>query len=96
MLRSLSPWALASLIVTLAIVAIVAVAVFDHELKIRRMNDASVTAWYCAHGGIRCEEDTPEAIEARWAERERAYKVAGGVLLFVGSVMVVANRRRSR
>jgi hypothetical protein len=83
-------------VVAVGIAVLVSVAVIDHELKVRRMNDASVAAWYCAHRASRCGEDKPEAIEARWQQRERGYKIAIGVLLFAGGVAVVAKRRQTR
>ncbi|MDX6401499.1 MAG: hypothetical protein QOF27_2105 [Gaiellaceae bacterium] len=94
MLRSHPPllWAW---FVALAIVALASAAVVDHTLKVRRMNDASVAAWYCAHRGTRCDEDKPDEIEDRWQQRERAYTIAIGVFVVAGGV-AIANRRRIR
>jgi hypothetical protein len=80
----------------LGAVAIVVVAVRDHDDKTRRMGPASVAEWECTHRGIHCDEEPATSIEEHWIQRERAYKagLAGCVALAGGAAFMVIRRRR--
>jgi hypothetical protein len=85
------------LISATALVVIVIVAVADHRTKQHRMRRASVASWSCTHRGIRCGEETPQAIEDRWHRHERIYQASVAFVLIIGaaSILVPMVRRRS-
>lgn len=81
-----------------AIVAVSVIAVFDHRMKVGRMDRAHVDSWLCVHRGTGCGRPTAAAIEASWAERENAYAATVGILAVVGAGAhwKVRRSRRSR
>jgi len=86
-----------ALISAVLLVVIVIVAVVDHRAKQQRVRRASVASWFCTHRGLRCNEETPEAIGDRWHRRERIYQASVALVFVIGaaSVLVPAMRRRS-
>jgi hypothetical protein len=95
-LRRLSAWEWVGVLASVGILAVTTVAAIDHERKIRAIDRASVSDYYCAHRGTQCDEQKPDAIEDAWSRRERAYKGAGGALFAIGLIAVIAVRRRQR
>lgn len=78
------------------ILAVTTVAAIDHERKIRAIDRASVSDYYCTRDGTQCDKQKPDAIEDAWSRRERAYKGAGAALFAIGLIAVIAVRRRQR
>jgi hypothetical protein len=85
-----------ALIGAIALVAISIVAVADHRSKQHRIQRASVASWWCTHRGVRCDEETTDAIGDRWHRRERIYEGTVAVILITGVVSVALATRRRR
>ena len=79
-----------------AAVAVTVAGLIDHHVKTGRMDRAEVSEWYCGHDGTRCGGPSSVAIERRWNERERGYKIALGVLIGCGVGCVVLSYRGGR
>jgi hypothetical protein len=95
-LRRLWVWAFIGTAAVLGAVTIAIVAGEDHDRKTRRIARASVAEWYCAHRGVRCDEQSSASVEESWVRRERAYKAGFAVCIVVacGSAVVLILRRR--
>ena len=84
-----------AVISAIALVVIVIVAVADHRAKQHRIRRASVASWLCTHRGLRCNEETAEAIGDRWHTRERIYQVSVALVLAIGAASVLVTASRS-
>ena len=95
MLHRLAP-GLGTLAVTLTLIgAIAAAGVADHTFKVRRINQAQVSEWYCKHAQKRCGGPSSDGIENAWNQRERGYQIAlAGVAAAGAALTIVARRRR--
>jgi hypothetical protein len=82
---------------TLTLLAIIGVAgVVDHTIKIRRINRAQVSEWYCNHHGTRCGGPSSAGIEDAWNRRELGYQVALVVIAVTGATLTVRRMSRGR
>lgn len=69
-------------------------AIADHRWKQRRMNQAEVGEWYCAHIGTRCGGVSSAGIERHWNERQLGYEIVVSVIGAAGVVVAVLRARR--
>ena len=95
MRRRAWPWTWIGVLASIGIVVVTTVAAVDHVRKTHVPNRSSLSAWYCIHRGLRCEDAKKlEPAEAAWNRREKAYKAGDVVLLFVAVGAVIAVRCR--
>jgi hypothetical protein len=93
-LRRHTVWAWIGVVACIGVLAVTTIAVLDHVHKTHALQRANVSAWYCAHRALECEERKPEAVEDAWNRRERGYKAANVGLVAVACLAVVMVWRR--
>jgi hypothetical protein len=95
-LRQHSVWTWFGVLACAGILAVTTVAAIDHVRKTHALERASVSAWYCMHRGLSCDERKPDAIEDAWSRRELGYKAAdiGFITVACLAVIVVWRRRQ--
>jgi len=85
-------WIWVGVVAAVGVAVVTTVGAVDHVRKTHALAKASVSDWYCAHRGLRCDEERSDEIEDRWSARERVYKGLD-VSFVIVSLGVIAVRR---